>query len=144
MSNKRAMKFLTTFTACMMIAGMMVPLKADEGTPLGEQMETLNDSFKALNKEKDPVKGAALARKAQEGVLKGISIVPDFITDMIPDAKEKEKAIADYRRLMGETFVIMCKIETAFLENKLDEVATLATAAKALKKEGHEKYIEEE
>ena len=138
------MKFLTTLTACLMMAGTLTPLRADETTPLGEQMESLNDAFKALSKEKDPVKGAALARTAQAGVLKGISIVPDFITDMIPDAKEKEKAIADYRRLMGETFVVMCKIEAAFLANKLDEVATLATAAKALKKEGHEKYIEEE
>ncbi len=126
------------------MAGSMVPLQADETTPLGEQMESLNDAFKALKEEKDPVKGAALARKAQEGLLKGISIVPDFITDMIPDAKEKEKAVADYRRLMGETFVVMCKIEAAFLNNKLDEVAKLAKDATALKKEGHKKYIEEE
>ena len=122
----------------------MVPMKADEESPLGKQMESLNDAFKALNKEKDAAKGAALAREAQEGVLKGISIVPDFITDMIPDAKEKEKAIADYRKLMGETFVVFCKIETAFLEGKMDEVAKLAADAKALKKEGHKKYIEEE
>jgi hypothetical protein len=35
-------------------------------------------------------------------------------------------------------------METAFLENKMDEVTKLAAAAKDLKKEGHKKYIEEE
>ena len=138
------MKLLKIWTVLLMMVGTMMPMQADEETPLGKEMESLNDSFKALNKETDPAKGAALARKAQEASLKGISIVPDFITDMVPDAKDKEKAIADYRRLMGEAFVVFCKIETAFLEGKMEEVAKLADAAKALKKEGHKKYIEEE
>jgi soluble cytochrome b562 len=127
-----------------MMVGTMMPMQADEETPLGKEMESINDSFKALTKEKDAAKGAALARKAQEGMLKGMTMVPDFITDMIPDPKEKEKALADYRRLMGETYVVFCKIEIAFLEGKMDEVTQLADAAKALKKEGHKKYIEEE
>lgn len=128
----------------MMMAGMTASLRADEETPLGKEMEAINDSFKALSKEKDSAKGAALARQAQDGMLKGAAMVPDFITDMIPDAKEKEKAIADYRRLMGESFVVFCKIEIAFLEGKTEEVAKLVDSAKALKKEGHKKYIEEE
>jgi soluble cytochrome b562 len=127
-----------------MMAGTMIPMKAQEETPLGKQMESLNDAFKALNKETDPAKGAALARTAQESMLKGISMVPTMVKDTIADAKEKEKALADYRRLMGEAFVIFCKIESAFLENKLDEVKKLSTDAKALKKEGHDKFMEEE
>ena len=127
-----------------MMAGTMIPMKAEEHTPLGEQMESLNDAFKALNKETDPAKGAALARTAQESMLKGMSMVPTLIKDTIADAKEKEKALAVYRRMMGEAFVVFCKIETAFLENKLDDVKKLSTEAKALKKEGHEKFMEEE
>lgn len=128
-----------------MMAGTMLPMQAEEEhTPLGEQMESLNDAFKALNKETDPAKGAALARTAQEGILKGVAHVPELITDMIKDPKEKEKAIADFRRLMGEAFVVFCKIETAFLENKLDDVKKLSTDAKALKKQGHDKFMEEE
>lgn len=119
-------------------------MKADEETPLGKEMESLNDAFKALNKEKDATKGAALAREAQEAILKGIANVPSFIQDMIPDPKEKAKAIADYRKMMGETLVVFCKMEVAFLDGKLDEVTKLAAEAKALKKEGHKKYIEEE
>jgi hypothetical protein len=138
------MKLLTIWTVGLMMVGTMMPMQADEETPLGKEMESINDSFKALTKEKDGAKGAALARKAQEGMLKGLTMVPDFITDMIPDPKEKEKALADYRRLMGETYVVFCKIEIAFLEGKMDEVTKLADAAKALKKEGHKKYIEEE
>ena len=138
------MKFVTFCSLMLMMAGMTASLRADEETPLGKEMEAINDSFKALSKEKDSAKGAALARQAQDGMLKGAAMVPDFITDMIPDAKEKEKAIADYRRLMGESFVVFCKIEIAFLEGKTEEVAKLVDSAKALKKEGHKKYIEEE
>jgi hypothetical protein len=138
------MKLLTTLSLCFMMVATSTTLRADESTPLGEQMDSLNDAFKALGKEKDAAKGAELARKAQESVLKGVSHVPELITQTITDAKAKEKAVADYRRLMGETFVVMCKIETAFLENKPDEVVKLVADAKALKKEGHQKYIEEE
>jgi translation elongation factor EF-G len=137
------MKTLTILSTLCVLVATSLPLHAED-SPLGKQMESMNSAFKAINKEKDPVKGAELARKAQQATLKGLETVPDFILDMIPDPKEKEKAIADYRRLMGETFVIFCKMETAFLENKMDEVTKLAAAAKDLKKEGHKKYIEEE
>lgn len=103
----------------------------------------MNSAFKAINKEKDAAKGAELARKAQEAVMKSITLVPTLIAD-IKNPQEKEKALADYRRLVGESYVVFCKMEIAFLEGKMDEVTQLADAAKALKKEGHKKYIEEE
>lgn len=104
----------------------------------------MNDAFKALSKETDPVKGAELAREAAEATLKGISLTPDFIQDMIPDPKEKSKAVADYRKMMAQAFIVFCDIETAFIDGKMDDVAKLVKDAKALKKEGHNKYIEEE
>lgn len=135
---------LTTIVAlAWMMMGSIALVKADD-TPLGKEMETMNDAFKALSKEKDPTKGAALAREAAEAVLKGIPLTPDFILDMIPDPKEKAKAVADYRKMMAQAFIVFCDIETAFIDGKIDDVAKLVLDAKALKKEGHKKYIEEE
>ena len=144
MSNICVMSKLTTIVAlAWMMVGSTALVKADD-TPLGKEMGAMNDAFKALSKETDPVKGAALAREAAEASLKGIPLTPEFITDMIPDPKEKAKAVADYRKMMAQAFIVFCDIETAFIDGKMDDVAKLVKDAKALKKEGHNKYIEEE
>jgi hypothetical protein len=39
--------------------------------------------------------------------------------------------------------VIFCKVETAFLEGKTEDVKKLLDEAKALKKEGHNTFMEE-
>jgi hypothetical protein len=46
--------------------------------------------------------------------------------------------------MMAQAFIVFCDIETAFIDGKMDDVAKLVKDAKALKKEGHNKYIEEE
>jgi len=143
-SNICVMSKLTTIVAlAWMMVGSTALVKADD-TPLGKEMGAMNDAFKALSKETDPVKGAALAREAAEASLKGIPLTPEFITDMIPDPKEKAKAVADYRKMMAQAFIVFCDIETAFIDGKTEDVAKLVKDAKALKKEGHNKYIEEE
>jgi hypothetical protein len=136
------MKLLTFLAFALLSAMTISPLQAED-TPLAKEMDSMNSAFKAINKEKDAAKGAELARKAQEAVMKSITLVPTLIAD-IKNPQEKEKALADYRRLVGESYVVFCKMEIAFLEGKMDEVTQLADAAKALKKEGHKKYIEEE
>jgi hypothetical protein len=100
------MSKLTTIVAlAWMMVGSTALVKADD-TPLGKEMGAMNDAFKALSKETDPVKGAALAREAAEASLKGIPLTPEFITDMIPDPKEKAKAVADYRKMMAQALTI--------------------------------------
>ena len=47
---------------------MLVPARAQdkEETPLGKQMEAMDDAFKGFRRETDPVKGATEARAAQD------------------------------------------------------------------------------
>jgi hypothetical protein len=137
------MKILTPITALLMMVGSIAPMNAAQDTPLAKQMETTSDAMKALAKETDPVKGAILAREAQDSVIKGLGLVPEMIGSM-PDGEEKTKALADYRKMMSQAVVIFCDIEIAFVDKKLDVVAKLVADAKSLKKEGHNKYIEEE
>jgi soluble cytochrome b562 len=119
-----------------------IPAVRAEDTPLGSQMESLNDAYKALRKETDPAKGAAHAREAQQAVLKGLAEMPEMLSKMA-DGPEKAKAAAVYRKMMGQLYVLFCDVETSFLEGKTEEVAKHVESIKELKKAGHEKFIED-
>lgn len=123
---------------------LTLPLHAEEKeTPLGKQMESFNDAFKAFRKESDPAKGAALARDAQTAVAKGLMELPAMLEKM-PDGPAKAKAAAEYRKMMGKVYVALCEVEEAFLAGKTDKVAEIANSLKDMKKAGHDKFIEDE
>ncbi len=126
------------------LAGMLVmPAMAQEETPLGKNMEAMNDAYKAFRKETDPVKGAAAAREAQDYAIKGALEIPALIKE-IKDEAEKTKATVEYRKMMGKLLISLCEVEEAFLANDLAKVTALVDALKDQKKEGHDKFIKEE
>ncbi len=123
----------------------LVPVTAaeKEDTPLGKQMESLSDAYKAFRKETDPVKGATLAREAQQGALKAAMEIPKVVKDM-PEGPEKIKAALEYRKMMGKMFLSLCDVEDAFNNGKIEEVAKIVNNLKEMKKEGHEKFVKED
>lgn len=125
--------------------GFLMPLPgvAEEETPLGKQMEAMNDAYKAFRRETDPVKGAALARDAQQAALKSAAETPAMLSKM-PDSPEKAKALVAYRKMIGNLFVSFCEVENAFLNGNIDEVAKIVESLKEQKKAGHDKFMEEE
>lgn len=129
-----------------LVAGLsLISVRADEKehTELGKHMEAMNDAFKAFRKETDPVKGAAHAREAQSEALKAAVEIPAVIKDM-PEGTEKVKALAEYRKMIGKLFVSLCEVEEAFLNGKIEDVATLVNGLKEEKKAGHEKFVKED
>jgi hypothetical protein len=62
----------------------------------------------------------------------------------MPDGPARQKAAAEYRKMMGRVFVTVCEVEEAFLAGNIDEVAKLVEALKQMKKEGHNKFMEDE
>lgn len=128
-----------------MLGFLVLPLHAEDKpeSALAKQMEVLNDAFKSFRRETDAVKGAASAREAQDAVLKGMVEVPELVKAM-PDGPDKVKAIAAYRKLTGKLFVTLCEVEEAFLAGKIDEVAKIVESIKEMKKEGHDKFMEED
>ena len=125
-------------------AGLLLvqPVHAeDEDTPLAKTMQEASKALKALRKlpKDDWAGGAEAARTAAEGIRKGIEFVPVLIKEM-KDGVEKEKALADYRRLMGLNYAALCQLELAYLEKDVAKVEEATKAWKALKKEGHKKY----
>ncbi len=124
---------------------LLIPLeiRAEEHTPLHDQMEAMNDAYKAFRKETDPVKGAALARDAQAQAIKSLSETPKLVKD-IKDPVEKAKAEVVYKKMMAKLVISLCEVEEAFQAGKIDEVEKIVDALKEQKKEGHEKFVPEE
>lgn len=124
--------------------GFLMPphATAEEESALAGQMETMNDAYKAFRRETDPVKGAALARDAQQAALKSMSETPTMLGAM-PDGPEKTKALVEYRKMMAKLFISLCEVEEAFLNGKIEDVAKIVESLKEQKKTGHDKFIEE-
>jgi soluble cytochrome b562 len=123
---------------------LMTPaMAAEDETPLGKQMEAMNDAFKGFRRETDPVKGATEARVAQQAALKSAMEIPAMLKPM-PEGPEKTKALLEYKKMMGKLYVTLCEVEEAFLNGKIDEVAKIVEALKEQKKAGHDKFVEEE
>ncbi|MCH7227821.1 cytochrome b562 [Haloferula sp. A504] len=118
------------------------PAQADD-TPLAEQMEILNDAYKAMRRTDDAAEGAKLAREAQAAVAKAFSMTPEFVEKGGHPAG-KEKAMASYRMQTAQLLVVLCEIETAFLAEDLDKVKELITPLRESKKKGHDEFMEDE
>ena len=125
--------------------GMLLPLCAEGDkpeSPLARQMSEIDDAYKALKKESDPEKGAAAARVAQQALALGLAELPEMLKKM-PDGPAKAAAAAEYRKLMAQCYVVFCEIEQAFLAGKIDQIEGLIENFKAIKKMGHQKFIED-
>jgi len=118
------------------------PTMADD-TPLAEQMEAMNDAYKAMRRETDTAKGAALAKEAQDAMVKAITETPELVKAM-PDGPDKAKASAEYRKMMGSLISTLASMELAFLDNDLDKVKEIVDTMREMKKEGHDKFMEDE
>lgn len=134
--------FGLALVATLCLSQPLVGQEDKKETPLGKQMEAMNDAFKAIRKEADPAKGATLARTAQDALLKSLVETPKVIADL-PEA-ERAKASANYRTLIGKAFVTFSEIEEAFIAKDLEKVKTLVEGVRELKKQGHDKYMEDD
>ncbi len=135
---------LPVMTAGLFICQPALADDDDEDTPLAKRMKEASAALKALRKlEKDDwAGGVAKSRIAAEGIRKGMEFVPAMIKDM-KDGVEKDKALADYRRLMGLNYAALCGLELAYLEKDVAKVEAATKSWKGLKKEGHKKYEDE-
>ncbi len=126
------------------MALLWTPAHAEEPeTPLGKQMEAVDDAFKAFRRETDSGKGAKEARDAQMATLKAAAEIPELVKEM-PDGPEKDKAANVYRTEMGKLFLQFCEVEESFLNNDLEAVKSIVDKLKKMKKEGHKEFMKDE
>jgi hypothetical protein len=119
------------------------PTMAEDDTPLAKQMDAMNDAYKAMRRETDPAKGAALAKEAQDAMVKAITETPELVKAM-PDGPDKAKASAEYRKMMGSLISTLASMELAFLDNDMAKVKEIVESMRDMKKKGHDKFMEEE
>ena len=122
--------------------GMLSPIHADDDeTPLGEQMDVLSGSLKKLRKATTPAEKVALVHDAQKATLKSLEYLPMIFKDL-KDEAAKAKATADYKIMIGQTYVKLCELEMAYLAGDEEKADEIKGQLKDLKKGGHEKYTE--
>lgn len=133
------------FALCALVGfvGVAPVVADDDETPLAEQMDTVSGSLKKLRKAENFEAKAALMRDAQAACIKSMEYLPAMFKDM-KDEKEKAKATADFKRLMGLTLAGLGELELAFLNEDEEKADEVIDKLKDLKKEGHNAYIEED
>mgnify|MGYP000270431457 CR=1 FL=1 len=129
-----------SFAVVSLVAALVLPGSADD-TELGKKMEELNEHYKSIRREDDPAKGAISAREAQKLVAASLNMTPAMLTQM-KDGPAKQNALAIYRQMMGQSYVLLCQIEQAYLAKDMDKVKELYDQLKSVRKDGHDKFIE--
>lgn len=124
-----------------LVAALVLPVSADD-TELGKKMDELNDHYKSMRREDDPAKGAISAREAQKLIAASLDMTPAMLTEM-KDGPAKQNALAIYRQMMGQSYVLLCQIEQAYLAKDMDKAKELYAQLKSVRKDGHDKFIEE-
>lgn len=131
----------TLAVAFVMGMATMTPVVGDD-TPLAKEMDGLSGALKGLRKAETWADKVALAQEGQVATLNSLKHLPVIFND-IKDVAEKNKATADYKRLIGLTYVGLCELEMAFLAEDEDKADVAIDKLKELKKEGHRAYIED-
>jgi len=135
------MKFLIPILAASF--AFNVPASGDEDTPMAKQMDIMNDAYKAMRRLDDLTKGPELAREAQDAMIKAVVEVPTLVQDM-PDGPDKAKASAQYRMMMGKLISTLAELELAFLDSDKAKVDDIIGLLRESKKEGHDKFMEDD
>jgi len=130
------------------IAGVAPMQAAEESeTPLGKEMGTIGGALKSLRKlaktDERWTASAERMREAQTACIKALAHLPAGIEEM-PEGVEKAKAVADYKRLIGLSLALFAELEVAFMDEDEAKVGELLDKVKDIKKEGHQKYEDDD
>lgn len=123
--------------------GLLFAADEEESTLHGK-MEEVNRSLKLLRRAGDDYgKAAELVQQAQVVMLECFHLVPELVENM-PEGKEKAVAMANYRKLMAESYKKLCDLELAYLSEDLDRIDDVLDEVKGSRKNGHQEFIEPE
>lgn len=117
---------------------------SDEDSVLHDKMEQVSRSLKLLRRAgEDYEKATGLVQEAQVIMLECFSLMP-YLVEKMPEGKEKALAMAQYRKLMAESYKKLCDLELAYLSGDIDKIDDALDEVKGSRKDGHEKFIEED
>lgn len=105
-------------------------------------MEQVDDAYKAFRRETDPAKAIPQVQAAQSAFLQSMALLPPMVEKM-PDGPAKAKSTATYRNMMAQSYLLLTRLELAFLEGDMDAVAAIVKEIREARKEGHNEFMEE-
>ena len=142
-----SMRKLVALVVATGFVGMAPMAAVADETPLGEEMEKVSGALKSLwrlsKTDERWTASAVRMREAQTACIKALAHLPARIEEM-PKGVEKAKAAADYKRLMGLSLALFAELEVAFMDEDEATVGELLDKVKDIKKEGHEKYEDDD
>jgi soluble cytochrome b562 len=146
----------TTFTRFLFVAALAAvfagPLAgratAEEETELGREMEQLADAYKELRKglkAPDPAQAARYRELSQAIVAhaEAAALLEPALAEKQAGAAQ-EKMVAEFQQGMGRFAEKAKALDGAVAAGDFEKAAKLAAELNDLKKEGHEKFQEEE
>ena len=105
-------------------------------------MEILSKSLKGLKKSlRDPAATAESMKLVYEAQLSALASkeLPPSMLAKAPEA-ERPKLMMGYRKMMGNTVVVLLKLEEQIIDGKLEDAQETLKELKDLEDKGHEKY----
>ncbi|MDP0489654.1 MAG: hypothetical protein Q7Q71_01230 [Verrucomicrobiota bacterium JB023] len=115
-----------------------------DDTPLAEKMDEVSGTLKGLRRLEGDWQGSVkVVREAQKQLLECFAWTPALL-DKMPEGREKELAIANYKTVLAESYMQLCALEIAYLSEDQEKVDIAMDAVKAGRKKGHQEFIEEE
>ena len=115
---------------------------AGEEPKLIQLMEEFDTAYRGFRRETDAEKALPIVREGQVAFLQSMAMLPPMVEKM-PDGPAKAKAAATYRMMMAEVYLMLAKLELAFIEGDMDAVAEHVGAIRAARRTGHDQFMEE-
>ncbi len=116
-----------------------------KGEALADRMGIVNDNYKSLRRQaRTKAFDAESIKLIEQMVLESVKAMhmePPMAAKVPAD--KKEQFLLDYRKSMANMLNELLKLEITILEKKNDAAATMIENLSNIKKEGHDKFVEE-
>ncbi|MFU8892291.1 MAG: hypothetical protein ACNA8L_01565 [Luteolibacter sp.] len=116
--------------------------QAAEERTLIQWMEEFDMAYRGFRRETDPEKGLPIVREGQVAFLQSMALLPPMVEKM-PAGAAKDKAAATYRNMMAEVYLMLTRLELAFLERDMEAVAGHVGEIRNARRAGHDRFMEE-
>ncbi|MBK1879258.1 cytochrome b562 [Pelagicoccus mobilis] len=142
-------KYTSIFFAIAFVfaAPFVVQADEDDHTPLEEEMDAMNKSWRHVRRAlRDPAKFADAAKKVETMIVhaeKSIEMEPILLAEQ-EGAEAKKKFMEGYQKGMRYTVKMLKELQAAFEAGDAEKATELVSKLNDARKKGHQKYKPED
>ena len=143
--SRRGAWWAVVLLAAALVGPVALLRGADDEPPIVRYMTVINDGYKVLRKEARGKtfndQSVATVIGMQMGALQAMHEAPPMLKT-VPTGEQKQ-FIINYRKEMRNVLNTLIDLEIAMLEGRADDAATIIDSLAKIKKDGHDKFMEE-